>query len=233
MEKFSAEAFCKIASRLGGISQSCAEDGDMDAAASLALYEQLQKVSEQCEKIGLAVTAEFISEAIKSLVADRRMARLQVSQMLHDVGAAMVSEMKKHLFLRVFQERIRFFQKEDAFGEEVSANFPRAIRDIRDSGTCYALDQNTACAMHLMRVLELGLATLASDLNVSFERRDWENVINDIEKKIGSIGPSDGANWKAKRDSYAEAAKDFRFLKNGGGIMRCTSMNTTMLLRLG
>ena len=68
--------------------------------------------------------------------------------------------------------------------------------------------------MHLMRVLEVGLNTLARTLGVSFDRRNWENVINDCDAKIKTIGPSWGADWKDKQQFYAGAAKDFRYFKD-------------------
>jgi hypothetical protein len=66
-----------------------------------------------------------------------------------------------------------------------------------------------------MRVLELGLTVLANKLSVIIRKPDWENIINDVEAAIKKIdGPHAGASWKADRDFYAGAAKEFRYLKN-------------------
>jgi hypothetical protein len=66
--------------------------------------------------------------------------------------------------------------------------------------------------MHLMRVLKVGLNTLAKELKVNFDPRTWENVINDIEAEIKKInGPAWWPDWKVKEQFYSEAAKDFRF----------------------
>jgi len=64
---------------------------------------------------------------------------------------------------------------------------------------------------HLMRVLERGLNVLAGRLAVSFDRRNWENVINDIESAIKkAVSGSD----PEQRKLYAETARHFRFIKD-------------------
>jgi hypothetical protein len=123
--------------------------------------------------------------------------------------------MSTHLFLWVPKEKSKFYDQENLFGEGVASNFPSATRDIKAAGSCYAENKNTACVMHLMRVLELGLFSLANKLGVVIRKPDWENIVNDIEAAIGKInGPHAGPNWKQERDFYSAAAKDFRYFKN-------------------
>jgi hypothetical protein len=55
----------------------------------------------------------------------------------------------------------------------------------------------------------------ANLINVVFQRREWENIIKDIESAIKKInGPHAGTDWKDKQHFLAEAAKDFRYFKN-------------------
>ena len=63
---------------------------------------------------------------------------------------------------RVSAERSDFYLAHSLFGGKVDSAFPSAHHDIGEAGTCYATDRNTACVMHLMRVLELGLSAFAS-----------------------------------------------------------------------
>jgi hypothetical protein len=66
-----------------------------------------------------------------------------------------------------------------------------------------------------MRVLELGMNVLASKLQVDFQRRNWENVLNDIDAAVKKInGPHAGTDWKEQQRFYSEAAKDFRYFKD-------------------
>jgi hypothetical protein len=139
----------------------------------------------------------------------------QVSQILLTISSVIRAEMSSQLFMRIFPDRVDFYQQEEFFGPKVELNFPSAKRDNKSAGSCYACDRNTACVMHLMRVLEVGMNTLAATLKVSFERRNWENVINDLDTEIKKInGPHAGADWKNKQQFYAEAAKEFRYFKD-------------------
>jgi hypothetical protein len=114
-------------------------------------------------------------------------------------------------------KKVEFYEdKEPIFGPAVNEQFSSAAYDIAEAGKCYALERSTACVLHLMRVLEIGLAAMASDLNVDFEHRNWENIINEIEKAIKAFSSrgTKPPNWKQSEQFYAELAKDFRYLKN-------------------
>jgi hypothetical protein len=215
MEKFAAEKFCNIASQFAGISAHL-NRGNVRAhmQEQIDLARRLSDVAATCEGIGLKVTALQIMATVRNLTS-MQFGSTQVSQMVTSLGIALSSEMSTHLFMRVFPERAPFYEQNDLFGSAVAANFDSASRDIKSAGTCFAVDRNTACVMHLMRVLELGLNVLAGELGVSFDRRNWENVINDIEAEIKKInGPAWGKDWKLKQQFYSEAAKDFRYFKD-------------------
>jgi hypothetical protein len=221
MEKFSAEKFVHIASNLTGKSaQFCTEDGQrvVNDFERRKLASLLDGLANECEQVGLKVSCLQIRASSAALGATALIG-IQVSQLLVDLGRAISSEMSAHLFMRIFPERVDFYEQEEMFGVAVNDGFPSAVRDVRESGSCYAADRNTACVMHLMRVLELGLNALAHEFGVPFDRRNWENIINDIEAKIaeryekGKPG-ADKESWDKQRAFYSEAAKDFRYFKN-------------------
>jgi len=93
-------------------------------------------------------------------------------------------------------------------------SFSSTIFEFEDASRNLALDQPTAAVFHLMRALETGLNALANHFNVSFERRNWQNIINDVESEIKKSGPANGENWKNQEQFYSDAASHFRFLKN-------------------
>jgi myo-inositol catabolism protein IolC len=69
--------------------------------------------------------------------------------------------------------------------------------------------------MHLMRVLELGLHSLADQLGVSFQNANWQNIIDQIEKHIRTMSSAThGTNRKSDQQFYSEAAAHFRVLKD-------------------
>ncbi len=219
MEKFAAEHFVNIGSQLAGMSGML---NRLHAFQTLGLPDRretaakLRTLIDTCNRISLRVTAGHAGQVVRNLeTADASFSGTQVSQMLTSIGMNLCSEMETHLFMRVFPDRAEFYERDDLFGATVANNFTNAKRDIREAGSCYAADRNTACVMHLMRVLEVGLSVLAAQVGISFDRRNWENVINDIEAETRKInGPHAGADWKARQEFYSGAAKDFRYFKN-------------------
>jgi len=60
----------------------------------------------------------------------------------------------------------RYFAGEPLFGEAVENAFPDVSYDIAEAGKCRAFGRWTATVMHLMRVLEAGLAALGRHVGV-------------------------------------------------------------------
>jgi len=120
--------------------------------------------------------------------------------------------------LSISSEDRDYYENPELFGNTVTAAFPLARFDIDEAGKCIATDRDTAAVFHLMRVLENALNLLSARLGVSFENRNWQNVIQDIEAKIREIdkaGPSgDKEKWRANLHFYSEAATNFRYFKD-------------------
>lgn len=220
MEKFAAEKYWNIASNLGSLTFQIAHGthattviGGSRLATTISAMAELRS---ECEAIGLKVAALQIEDTLERLNDRENLwTAPQIGQLIIAMSVAIKSEMSTHLFLRVLPERQDFYEQPDLFGKSVADNFSSASSDIQQSGSCYAADRSTACVMHLMRVLELGLNALANKLDVRFERREWENIINEIEAEIKKInGPHAGTDWREQQKFYSEAAKDFRYFKN-------------------
>jgi hypothetical protein len=66
--------------------------------------------------------------------------------------------------------------------------FPGLKTEIEEGVDCYALEHNTACVFHMMRVAEIGLRALARERRVLFPKHplewaDWQNILDETEKK--------------------------------------------------
>ena len=68
-------------------------------------------------------------------------------------------------------------------GMRFSTTSPSANEDIAEAGKCLALDRGTACVMHLNRVLESGLRSLASVLAIA-EQNNWGIYLREIKSKL-------------------------------------------------
>lgn len=97
------------------------------------------------------------------------------------------------------------------FAPEVIDAFPNAAYDMQEAGKCLAFGLWTACVMHTMRVLEIGLNGLAGHVGVT-PQANWNATLNDIEVALRQVRRSvDGAeaeHWAA------EAGAHLRFIKN-------------------
>ena len=102
------------------------------------------------------------------------------------------------------------------FGDNVDNKFPSSRYDISEAGRCLALKRSTACVLHLMRALEVGLASLAGALGRTLTTENWNTILSDIETEIRSrTKATHGPTWKDKDEPFfAESATHFRFIKN-------------------
>ncbi|HEX6858594.1 MAG TPA: hypothetical protein VF138_00120 [Caulobacteraceae bacterium] len=90
--------------------------------------------------------------------------------------------------------------------------FPTTEADAEEACKCMAFERHTAAVCHCMRILEAGLDALQAAVQVERPKENWGGIIDQIEKKIGTIRKqSAGA---ADEQWYSEAATQFTFFKN-------------------
>jgi hypothetical protein len=108
----------------------------------------------------------------------------------------------------------------------VWAKFPSSEKDARWATEAYALGLNAASVYHMMMVLEIGLDALAGTFKVKYERRNWANIIQDIENEIvaastsgrtpaGSKPPTPSVAARRRDDLtlFATVAKEFTYFR--------------------
>jgi HEPN domain-containing protein len=101
------------------------------------------------------------------------------------------------------------------FGVVVADRFSDATFDISEAGKCLALGRYTASVFHSMRVLELGLQSLAHELlpNNKWDDKNWGKILRDIEDAIGKMERDPlwtaTPNWREQRESFAQASAQF------------------------
>lgn len=188
------------------------------------LIEQLTQLQAKCAEIGMDISADIVGQAIQHFIQFQPsvtyvLVQIRAGEMFRSFSA----ELRNQAFYRLLPDRAKFFvptvpddKYNPIFGTDVETKFTDAIYDINEAGRCLATERNTACVLHLMRVLEIGLQSLAAKFAVSFDHKNWENIIAETEKAIGQISkaPTKPANWKADEERYSDIAKEFRYLKN-------------------
>ena len=188
------------------------------------LLQQWQELEIECTKMEMKLTADGIRQAITHF----RKFRPQVTYGMVTIRTGelyrlFIGEFREQRFFRLLPGRVNYYSLPEAedglassFGQNVANKFPDAVYDIREAGRCLALERDTACVLHLMRVLEIGLHHLADRFDVSFERSNWNKIIDQIESAIRqiSMASTKPPNWKEDEERFAGIAKEFRYFKD-------------------
>ena len=109
-------------------------------------------------------------------------------------------ELKLRRFAFVPTSRAELLDNFEADWKTALKEFPEAADDIKAAVECYALDCNTACVFHSMRVAERGLRALATALGITstgpkrhpLEFSKWGPIIGALKTKLNSIQQSEG-----------------------------------------
>ena len=172
-----------------------------DTENLMALLEEIQSV---CLDHGLTHTSDLAKRAIGKPLKVQG----EVFSLLDFLNESLTNELEKEAIFRIPPARKDYFERNDLFGPEVAAAFPSCARDIEKAGSCYALEQEDACVHHLMLVLERGLHALAGRVGVSYQRANWQIIIDQISVRLQSL------LQPPERDFYKQVNAQFGFLKD-------------------
>ena len=232
MLKAYAAAFYKIALNLQDLRSDAdlrkrMSDGGINDVAQKSFKKLLTSIKQECITLELKHTLSMTQGIESKFLAREKadpgsvfsigIAPYTYADLLNDLDTLDMSfsnELQEELIFRIAPDKNNYFEKDDLFGPEVSHAFPSAIDNIRNAGTCFAVEQWDASVFHLMRVLERGLRVVAIRFSVSFQNATWNTIIQDIETSIGGINPSFGTDWREQRTFYSDVARHFRFLKD-------------------
>lgn len=162
------------------------------------------------------VTLQLLEDTI---AAAKNGLDIETRILLRQTIKSITVELSAHHYLMIKEDRKLFYKQEaPPFGPDVQDRFPTASLDVAAASRCYALDEWTACAFHLMRVVEHGLRWLASDVGLQeseIDGENWKNVIDLIEKKIRLLEQTKKTPEKiARTKALGEAAVQIRYFKD-------------------
>ena len=143
----------------------------------------------------------------------------ELAILIRELNNNLMVELSSAWFLMIpAGRRFAYEQPVPLFGDAVHILFPQARRDIAAAGRCYALDEWTACVVHLMRALEHPLRWLANEVGLTskeIEGENWKNVIDKIERKIREMETLPKSQHKTETLRFlSEAATQFRWFKD-------------------
>jgi hypothetical protein len=128
----------------------------------------------------------------------------------------LTNELNDRFFVYLNAEEKKAYCDAMPFGADVVTAFPSSETDIIEASKCFAMERNTACVFHCMRVLETGLRIMAADVGVIFDIQNWQNVIDQIEAEIKQLGKSlpRGVPKTQRMQELSEAAMQFTYFKD-------------------
>jgi hypothetical protein len=174
---------------------------------------ELRKHAVQLSEMGLRASRGALlelAETVERYGPYNELADQRVGSVCHILRL----ELEGRKFLQVQREDL-YSPEWPSFDINVHTRFPTITEEISEAGKCLALRRSTACVMHLMRILEVGLHSLADEMNVPFENKNWGTIIDQVEKRIREMSSAThGADWKKDQQFYSEAAAHFRILKD-------------------
>jgi hypothetical protein len=122
-------------------------------------------------------------------------------------------ELKNEFYLQVDRAEVQFYGQDALFGADVATKLKDATYDVKNAGNCLALQQPTACVLHLQRAMESALRQMGSKLKVKINPKDtWGAILNNIDPKIKAM-PEKTEIQKRKRERWAEARANLFHVK--------------------
>jgi hypothetical protein len=184
----------------------------------------LANLERQCKTIELTTAHARIDNPELRLGLDRGITFDQLRTQVKVLRDAIETDLMQRRFASVESWKAKIHDDLAKDWGEVWRKCPSAKEDTERAVDCYALEQDTACIFHLMRVAEIGFRTLAKKLRVTITHKrkaapieygDWEKVLTEIKNKItqARLLPA-GPKRQTKLDFYSDVADHCTFMKD-------------------
>lgn len=221
VKKFQPDFFLRVADmlgRLGGSAQAAdvmSEELGGDTIRALFkgllrawpiedMSESFANIERECHEYGFRLSALTVHTIVQYL-AEPDPVPEEFFQLIATLRGRLNDEMPLYMYYALEPDKEHFAKGAELFGQYVDQQFRSTSFDIEEGGKCLAFDRGTACIFHLMRVLEVGLYTLADALGVQDIEPNWHNAIEQIEKKVRGL-PQKTTQQKDDLAFYSEAA---------------------------
>jgi len=195
-------------------------DQPVPTEAAQGLRERLSHKRQQYEDIELGMAVKRTDTIMARLILGLTVRELSAE--LRFLSETIQSELQSRQFVFVPTAKAEQLDHLDRDWGAALTAFPSAADDIKAAVECYALDCNTACVFHSMRVAERGLRVLAKALKLKtigprkhpLEFAEWGQILSALAGKLKVVQGSPGRSIKkaAVAKFYADAASQADYL---------------------
>jgi hypothetical protein len=189
--------------------------GMLNAADAALVVQNLEEILGHCANIfDLSVTTDSVTYWLKRF--KEPLSHSDAACAMSELDRILNSELGAVNFL--YPGKVRVARLESLYpaadDDEIAGRFPHANRNIKAALRCYLCAEYTAGVFHSVRAVEKCLESLAARLAVDFEKRNWHNVISDIEKAIAALEQSPKSDARDQLiEASGRAAAQFRYVK--------------------
>lgn len=152
----------------------------------------LTMVEKQSGLIGLHLAAEAARDYRKQIESGSISTYSDAEEAFRTLDKIINLQLRENLFMFISPDRATFYANPQLFGEAVNKRFSGCQYDIEEAGNCYAAGRGTACAFHLMRVMEMAVQEFGTSLGIALtNEKNWQNILDQINKAIRELPARD------------------------------------------
>jgi hypothetical protein len=142
--------------------------------------------------LGLTMSAKCAKRFIEIVKSDN-IDPDKLNILAQELNQRIIDELQECNLFMVSSEKANYYNpSEPIWGKESQDRFPELIEDIAEANNCFALERQTACVFHLMRVMERAVKKMADQLRLPIKLnsdKEWQRVINDIRGQLQILYP--------------------------------------------
>jgi HEPN domain-containing protein len=188
---------------------------DLNVGDRSAVCRNLEEILNHCARtLRLPVTANSV--AYWKTRFESPISHTEAACAISEIERVMKGELRQIRFLypdghRTIRTDALYTGADD---DEAAGKFPIANRNIKAALRCYLCSEDTAAVFHSMRAVEKCLESVALRYRVDFAKRQWHNVIEEIEKAIVKLGNGPASSQRdIELEASSRAALQFRWIK--------------------
>lgn len=149
------------------------------------LIANLQAIERACANLSL----QSADHRLGRLFTDLRTRTPSPAYLAHELPVlleAIEDDVRTEYFFHYRRDKALLFPRIVSDWAQTLRRFPSTAPEIEEGVDCYALEHNTACVFHMMRIAEQGLRALSRERQVSFARKPlewatWQEMLDQIE----------------------------------------------------
>ena len=218
--RFDGGAFSRISGVLAQAWTLLTKTGGLPSSGYAQLGSALGTLETECETLHLTLTLVHLKRFLqwyKDSQESESDHQFTVHQ-LTELQTRLIDELNTRFMVAIPSERIKYYKGIDLFGGDVPRQFRHAAIDIEEAGKCLALNRNTACVFHLMRVMETGLRALAKSLNDPrldpARNPSWETILRKGDEELLKPITERSIEWRSDHAFFSTAVANLRAVKD-------------------